>query len=308
MLQFLSQQTILFYTMALICAWGVISQVVLRSMYGNLLRDVRRQGMAKGKFMKQLRQRYQNVCRMKQNTVNAFNTEAFIRKNLLEYRLFGGSLHTWKRMAQMAAILCAALGAVGWYISQPQAVGGMRQTYLTGTLLMEGISLLIFGVLETGFAKQAWEITLQDELDNVLVLHASSGVQAAKSSVARQKQPEPVQPILAEFSKPANQVEMAKCNASSEEVAASAESEDVSGHFGKMVSMPGRKKKSVKNSKDGIRDKQELKENLGNIREGIRETAAAADTPKEQTAKILRQMDSDEQERVIREVLKELLS
>ena len=73
----LSQQTILFYTMALICAWGVISQVVLRSMYGNLLRDVRRQGMAKGKFMKQLRQRYQNVCRMKQNTVNAFNTEAF---------------------------------------------------------------------------------------------------------------------------------------------------------------------------------------------------------------------------------------
>lgn len=233
MLQFLSQQTILFYTMALICAWGVISQVVLRSMYGNLLRDVRRQGMAKGKFMKQLRQRYQNVCRMKQNTVNAFNTEAFIRKNLLEYRLFGGSLHTWKRMAQMAAILCAALGAVGWYISQPQAVGGMRQTYLTGTLLMEGISLLVFGVLDTGFAKQSLEITLQDELDNVLVLHASSGVQAAKSSVARQKQPEPVQPILAEFSKPANQVEMAKCDASSEEVAVSAESEDVSGHFRK---------------------------------------------------------------------------
>lgn len=187
-------------------------------------------------------------------------------------------------------------------------LAGMRQTYLTGTLLMEGISLLVFGVLDTGFAKQSLEITLQDELDNVLVLHASSGVQAAKSSVARQKQPEPVQPILAEFSKPANQVEMAKCNASSEEVAASAESEDVSGHFGKMVSMPGRKKKSVKNSKDGIRDKQELKENLGKIREGIRETAAAADTPKEQTAKILRQMDSDEQERVIREVLKELLS
>ena len=125
---------------------------------------------------------------------------------------------------------------------------------------------------------------------------------------ARQKQPESVQPILAEFSKPANQVEMAKCDASSEEVAVSAESEDVSGHFGKMVSMPGRKKKNVKNSKDGIRDKQELKENLGKIRESIRETAAAADTPKEQTAKILRQMDSDEQERVIREVLKELLS
>ena len=273
MLQFLSQQTILFYTMALICAWGVISQVVLRSMYGNLLRDVRRQGMAKGKFMKQLRQRYQNVCRMKQNTVNAFNTEAFIRKKSAGVPSF------WRIFAYLETdgtdgrhIMCR-LGAVGWYISQPQAVGGMRQTYLTGTLLMEGIFLLVFGVLDTGFAKQSLEITLQDELDNVLVLHASSGVQAAKSSVARQKQPESVQPILAEFSKPANQVEMAKCDASSEEVAVSAESEDVSGHFGKMVSMPGRKKKSVKNSKDGIRDKQELKENLGKIREGIRETA-----------------------------------
>ena len=80
-------------------------------------------------------------------------------------------------------------------------VSGMRQTYLTGTLLMEGISLLVFGVLDTGFAKQSLEITLQDELDNVLVLHASSGVQATKISVARQKQPEPVQPILAEFFK-----------------------------------------------------------------------------------------------------------
>ena len=119
MLQFLSQQTILFYTMALICAWGVISQVVLRSMYGNLLRDVRRQGMAKGKFMKQLRQRYQNVCRMKQNTVNAFNTEAFIRKNLLEYRLFGGSLHG----TDGCHIMCST--GSGRMVYQP-AAGGWR--------------------------------------------------------------------------------------------------------------------------------------------------------------------------------------
>lgn len=149
-------------------------------------------------------------------------------------------------------------------VYQPAAGGWRHASDLSDRHFADGgISLLVFGVLDTGFAKQSLEITLQDELDNVLVLHASSGVQAAKSSVARQKQPEPVQPILAEFSKPANQVEMAKCDASSEEVAASAESEDVSGHFGKMVSMPGRKKKSVKNSKDGIRDKQELKENLG---------------------------------------------
>ena len=43
------------------------------------------------------------------------------------------------------------------------------------------------------------------------------------------------------------------------------------------------------------------------VRRGVGKVNAA-DAPKEQTAKILRQMDSDEQERVIREVLKELLS
>ena len=74
--------------------------------------------------------------------------------------------------------------------------------------------------------------------------------------------------------------------------------------------MPGRKKKNGKNSREmqGQKDRQELKESLGKIREGIKETAASSDVPKEQSTSILRQMDSDEQERVIREVLKELLS
>ena len=70
------------------------------------------------------------------------------------------------------------------------------------------------------------------------------------------------------------------------------------------------KKKSGKNGKEiqSQKERQDLKENLGMIHEGIKETAAAVDMPKEQSTRILRQMDSDEQERVIREVLKELLS
>lgn len=293
MLQFFSRQTILFYAMTVICVWGAVSQIVLRVMYGTLLRDVRRQGMPKGKFMKQLRQRYQSICRMKQNAVNPFNTGAFIRKNLLEYRFLGNSLHGWKRMAGIAAVLCGASGVMGWYISQPQAAGGMRQTYLMGTLVTEGLLLAVYGLLDTGFARQSLEILLQDDLDNALTLRASGSVHQPSAPMAKTQ--------VAFGNK-----EEAVTQSADSEVAASIERSST----GKMVSMPGRKKKGGKNGKEiqSQKERQDLKENLGMIHEGIKETAAAVDTPKEQSTRILRQMDSDEQERVIREVLKELLS
>lgn len=293
MLQFFSRQTILFYAMTVICVWGAVSQIVLRVMYGTLLRDVRRQGMPKGKFMKQLRQRYQSICRMKQNAVNPFNTGAFIRKNLLEYRFLGNSLHGWKRMAGIAAVLCGASGVMGWYISQPQAAGGMRQTYLMGTLVTEGLLLAVYGLLDTGFARQSLEILLQDDLDNALTLRASGSVHQPSAPMAKTQ--------VAFGNK-----EEAVTQSADSEAAASIERSST----GKMVSMPGRKKKGGKNGKEiqSQKERQDLKENLGMIHEGIKETAAAVDTPKEQSTRILRQMDSDEQERVIREVLKELLS
>lgn len=293
MLQFFSRQTILFYAMTVICVWGAVSQIVLRVMYGTLLRDVRRQGMPKGKFMKQLRQRYQSICRMKQNAVNPFNTGAFIRKNLLEYRFLGNSLHGWKRMAGIAAVLCGASGVMGWYISQPQAAGGMRQTYLMGTLVTEGLLLAVYGLLDTGFARQSLEILLQDDLDNALTLRASGSAYQPSAPMAKTQ---------AAF----GNKEDAVTQSTASEAAASIERSST----GKMVSMPGRKKKSGKNGKEiqSQKESQDLKENLGMIHEGIKETAAAVDMPKEQSTRILRQMDSDEQERVIREVLKELLS
>ena len=61
------------------------------------------------------------------------------------------------------------------------------------------------------------------------------------------------------------------------------------------------------------KEKQELKENLARIRAGIEETAVAEkERPermeKERNAELLRQMDPKEQERILREVLKEFLS
>lgn len=278
MLQFISQQNMLFYAMAVICAWGVISQIVLRSLYGGLLRDAAHPGTPKGKFTRQLRQRYQSSRRLKQDTMNA---AVFIKKNLMEYRFLGTSLHGWKRMGGIAMVLCAALGAVGWYMSRPQAVmEGLQQTYILSAAAAEMLILLSYGLMDTGFARNSLEIVLQDQLENSYALHASGTVQvqAQDSAVSRKSDT---------FAEP------------------EAEKESEKGSE-KTVALPMRKKK---NSKERQKGKQELKENLSRLKDGIRETAAAsAETQKEQNTRILRQMDPDEQERVIREVLKEFLS
>lgn len=317
MFQFITQQNILFYAMAVVCAWGVISQVVLHSLYGRLLKDASRPGTPKGKFMRQLRQRYQSSRRMKQNSMNV---SAFIRKNLMEYRFLGASLHGWKRMGGTAMVLTAALGAVGWYLTQPQTLTmNIQQNYIFSAVAAELMIVLAYGLMDNGFAGNRLEVVLQDSLENSLALHASGALQFApmqqeneeffakeSSGVVKGASEKEAEMGNAEKGMTGRETaaeEAAMKEAAVKEAAAGAEK---SAKTGKMVSLPGRKKKNGKDS-GTQKDKRELKQNLSKLKEGIRETAASSESRKEQNAKILREMDPDEQERIIREVLKEFL-
>ena len=66
-----------------------------------------------------------------------------------------------------------------------------------------------------------------------------------------------------------------------------------------------------KNKKAAARmqqEKKELKADLSRIRASVGETAAGGESEKERKTEVLRNMDPAEQERIIREVLKEILS
>lgn len=67
-----------------------------------------------------------------------------------------------------------------------------------------------------------------------------------------------------------------------------------------------RKKESAQQETKAQREKRELKKNLAKIKDGMRESAA--DSERERNREILRQMDSQEQERIIRDVLAEFLA
>lgn len=294
MLQFITQQNVLFYAIAVICTWGVVSQIVLRLLYGRLMKDAVRQEMPKGKFLRKVRQRYQSSRRLKREAVNV---GVFIRKNLLEFRFLGSSLHGWRRMGGIAMVLCAALGAVGWYLSRPQAMTvGLQQNYILSAAIAELLIVLSYGITDTGFARTCLETVLQDNLENSYTLHAAGPVQsyvpgnddelfAPDSAGQEQKM------TAAEF-------EAGECET---------EAQKSDKREGKTVALPIRKKKREKESA-ASKDKRELKKNLSRLKEGIRETAAASETQKDKDSRILNEMDPDEQERVIREVLKEFLT
>ena len=66
-----------------------------------------------------------------------------------------------------------------------------------------------------------------------------------------------------------------------------------------------RHKKGSGRVKESGKEKQMLKENIKN---GLKEAAAESEKMSDENAEILKQMDPQEQERIIREVLKEFLA
>lgn len=69
-----------------------------------------------------------------------------------------------------------------------------------------------------------------------------------------------------------------------------------------------RKKAALPLETKAQKDKRELKNNLAKLKEGSREIAAGNEQQRERNREVLRQMDAQEQERIIRDVLAEFLA
>ena len=81
MLQTVMQQNLLFYGIGILCFFGVISQIWLWGIYSRMTKDMENERAAKGKFIRQIRQRYGLLKRMGDGSVN---TRAFIERSLYQ--------------------------------------------------------------------------------------------------------------------------------------------------------------------------------------------------------------------------------
>lgn len=86
MLQTVMQQNLLFYGIGILSFFGVISQIWLWMIYGRMTKDMENERAAKGKLIRQIRQRYGLLKRMGDGNVN---TRALLRGAFISTGIWG---------------------------------------------------------------------------------------------------------------------------------------------------------------------------------------------------------------------------
>ena len=110
MLQFIMERNVLLYVLAAACAVGVISQMILKGIYDQLIRDTKNTGEPSGRFLMQLRQRFLYCTHLNEKVGDV---PALIKKSLSEYRFWGMGLHQWKRFGLAAFSLALSAAVCG---------------------------------------------------------------------------------------------------------------------------------------------------------------------------------------------------
>ncbi|MDO5423823.1 MAG: hypothetical protein Q4F41_08870 [Eubacteriales bacterium] len=212
--------------------------------------------------------------RIRQRLSASRNHAILIENSLMEYHVLGRSLHSWQRTGFLAMAVGLVLGTIGWYFAGSRNMGNaLQQRYLWAMAATVAITVLAYLFADNGYKKRNLETCLLDYLENTLGEGSYEHAEAAASAEPAKTQPIKTAP---EKSQPAS-----------------------------FTPAPRDRQLKIKETK-AQRDKRELKENLSRLKEGLSESAAAQE--KERNTEILKQMDPKEQERVIREVLKEFLS
>lgn len=294
MVQFIMDRNLLLYVLAASCAVGVISQLILRQLYDRLMKDTKNTGEPVSRFLQQLRQRFQ-YCTHLNDKVG--NVQALIQKSVMEYRFWGMSLHQWKRIGVQClvlSLLCALGGTMSIVQGGGSAVTG--NVYLWMGALAIGLTAISYGIADTGYSNECLEVRLTDYLENS---GAVRDYTAVNRDYGEDYQAGRDQENEGNFGGEYAQ-EQGREYSASPSILSVAE---------------GRKSKRRARAETAAetraqKEKKELKDNLSKVRAGMQETAAASERErdKERGAELLRQMDAKEQERIVREVLKEFLS
>lgn len=284
MVQFIMDRNVLLYVLAAACTAGVISQLILRHIYEKLIKDTRNTGQPEGKFLQQLRQRFQ-YCRHLNERVG--DVQALIQKNLMEYRYWGMSLHQWMRAGVQCltvSLICAFAGTM--FMLQSRGTLAAGSLYLWMGAGAAAVIAAAYGIADTKYRKECLVVRLTDYLQNSGAVREYS--EADLSALPEEENEKEAVSEHVTALVPAGEGRKSRKRARAEAAAAKSRAQ---------------------------REKMELKENLARIRSGIQETAAAESEQQEReererkrNAELLRQMDPKEQERILREVLKEFLS
>lgn len=283
------EQNLLLYAMAAVGMLGILSQIFLNRCYKLLIREASDTQMEKKEFMKKLRFRFRTD---RKRSGDKMNMGVFLQRNLMDYRYHKLSLHQWKRLSVGLFLVSLCLGAAGVVFSMRTGIAKVHIQHLYEmAALVTGTTLAAALWLDARYKKSYLMTVLEDYFCHfgVALDYTDVDFEAAVSE------------------------EQSECAAKNETVSGKP-SVTVAANTAekprkKAPAIVGiRRKNAVPAETKAQREKRELQENLARINAGERESAAELEQTRERNREILRQMDSQEQERIIRDVLAEFLA
>lgn len=274
MLQFIMDQNLLLYLCGAACIWGVVSQFVLRRLYEGLIRETQGAAETQGKFLRQLRQRFQNCIHLNEK-VN--DISSFTDRNMMDYQFLRMNLHQWERLGREALTVCLlCCGAGLWLLYRSGAAISLETGYSRAAIFSTLLIGLAYGLTDNRYRHQSLKVRLMDYLENSGEIKEYPEIHFSDEEYRKE--------------------------GDAEAAATDTEAE--------MISFERKRKTASSEGSRAQRDKRDLKAAV-RAKDGAAETAAAQDekaAEQDKRKSILQQMDPKEKEQILREVLLEFLT
>lgn len=145
---------------------GFLSRFIAGAVYDSLMKDTENFAKAKGKFVKQVKLKYENSYKL---NLSIHNNDAFVDKLMANYKLCGISLHGFRKASGTLGLFCVIL------LGFQAAIGGVAGLSMAEQLWnalhgMIALILLLFScrIIDLNYKHQVVRTNLLDYLENSL--------------------------------------------------------------------------------------------------------------------------------------------
>ncbi len=157
------------YAMAGIFFLGIVSRFFLSLIYRGLQRDIGNMPTPKKKILKQIKLKYESCDKL---DMQISNTEAFVRKNLCEYRVCGISLRAIEKILGQAMFFGVLIGVTAVVFAvMVELESRIIIVHIATTVLGAALLFNYDKLSDISYKRQVVETGLVDFLENHLQMH-----------------------------------------------------------------------------------------------------------------------------------------
>jgi hypothetical protein len=165
-MQFQFEKEIIFYTVSVIFAVGILLRLILNGRYKSLIKQTENFGNCKNMFLKQIKLKFESNYRL---NMGMNNIEVFVDRQLSKYKVMGTSLNQMENRIKLIPVLCIIAGAAGAAFGAYLQFGVIDLALMAGSGAVAAVVLAVFDLLlDISYKKELLVVCLCDYLENNL--------------------------------------------------------------------------------------------------------------------------------------------